>query len=375
MIVLFDFYEIAIGKGKSIGIYNYALSILNTLAQNNTNIHLIVACNGIQKEIIKNISGIEIIKISENYPSSFQRFYWRYYKSIRLAKKNKADIYYSPKGFSPGFIKRKIKPYIVLTIHDLIPFYYLEHFPKYFSKFENQFITKSLKSSIINANSIITISNFSKQMIFEKIKSISNSNIHLIYNGVTMNPNNKVKQESTPYIFAITSNLPHKNKNNIIKGYLHYRSITENALPIKICGITIDEQDIIKTNCNYIEFIGYADQKIFENIFLNASLLLFLPLIEGFGFPPLEASSYGVPAVVSNIPVLREILDKSAYFVDPQNPKEIGEGIYNVLSDSKIAENLLEHGKQAISKYTWVKCCNKIENVFDETIKNCNAID
>lgn len=371
MKVFFDFYEIALGKGNSIGIYNYALAVLKTLAKNNNNISLIVACNSEQEKDLKIISNIKLVAISKYYPNYRQRFYWRFYKSIRLAKSMDADIYYSPKGFSPGFSKRHKKPYIVLTVHDMIPFHYLEHFPKYFNKFESFFVTKTLQHSLNIANQIITISNFSKQMIIEYKKN--ENNIARIYNGIALNTNSKFKHNNSPYIFAITSNLPHKNKDNIIKGYLNYCQTTDNPLKMKICGITEDDQNIVSKSEN-IEFIGFAEQEHFENLFSNASLLIFLPLIEGFGFPPLEAVSYGVPSVVSDIPVLREILDQSAFFVKPESPKEIGEGIFNVLSNSEISMKILENGKQTIAKYTWDKCCDQIAEVFEETIRNNNKI-
>lgn len=367
MKVFFDFYEIAMGKGKSIGIYNYALAVLSALAVNNKNISLIVACSGENEQYIQQIPNLKIRSISTHYPTLIQRFFWRYFKSIQLAKKENADIYYSPKGFSPGFFKRKRKPYIIVTIHDMIPFYYLEKFPKYFGLFENQIITRTLRQSLAKANEIITISNFSREMILKYKRG--DAMVHLIYNGVNVHTNKSNRNEASPYIFAITSNLPHKNKLNLIKGYLEYREITDNPLPIKICGITKEQLNMPLKENPQIEFLGFADQKRFEDLFSNAALLLFLPLIEGFGFPPLEAALYGIPAVVSDIPVLREILGPSAYFVDPENPEKISKGICKVLSDPEIAQELRENGKLMAAKYNWTNCGNQIAEVFEKQIK------
>jgi glycosyltransferase involved in cell wall biosynthesis len=367
MIVLFDLYEISLGKGKSIGIYNYAMAVLKTLAKETDKLSIIVVCSGENEKEIKNIPNIQIIKLNQIFPNFRQRFIWRYLNALRLAKKINADIYYSPKGFAPSIFKRKRKPFIVLTIHDMIPFYYKENFPGYFNFFEDYFVTTTLKHSAKIANEIITISDFSKQMIENYAKT--NSEIRVIYNGIEIKNKRENLIKPEPYIFAITSKLPHKNKENIIKGYIEYRNISNKPLPLKICGITSEELVIPKDSFYEIECIAFADEDKFSTLFSNATLFLFLPFIEGFGFPPLEAAMYSVPSVVSDISVLREILGQSAYFVNPSNPKNIAEGINIVLSDQKIKEEILLHGKETITKYVWDDCCSQIMEVFEKTIR------
>lgn len=368
MIVFFDFYEIALNKGKSIGIYNYAYAVLKNLAKKSSkDFTIVVACSEENFSSINDINGIILKVISPNFPTLSQRLFWRFYKAIAFSKKINADIYYSPKGFSPGFFKRKKKPFIVVTIHDLIPFFYIENYPNYFSKFENHFITKSLKHSLKIANNVITISDFSKKMIEKHEKS--NINIHVIYNGVEIEKKLLQKtKEKKSYIFAITSMLPHKNKINLINGYIEYVKVSKSPLHLIVCGISNDQLNIPKEFIKYIECIPFADQARFSNLFSNATLFLFLPFIEGFGFPPLESLMYGVPTIVSDIPVLKEILGESACFVNHESPIEIANGIITVLSDRKIVNNILSSGRITTLKYTWENCTNNILKIFYETL-------
>lgn len=53
-----------------------------------------------------------------------------------------------------------------------------------------------------------------------------------------------------------------------------------------------------------VEFIEY--QQELTKLYLGASALVFASLDEGFGLPPLEAMSLGVPVLISGIDVLRE---------------------------------------------------------------------
>lgn len=368
MKIFFDFYEIALGKGKSIGIYNYALAVLNTLGNQGEN-DIVVACSGENLSELNVIPNIKLIEISSSYPNFKQRIQWRLTGAIKAAKKENADIYFSPKGFAPGIFKRKKKPFVVVTVHDMIPFYYLHNYPGYFSFFESQFVTKSLKHSLTVANKIITISDYSRQMIYEYHKR--RDGISVVYNGVSVVQDNLKLKTKSSYIFAITSKLPHKNKKNILKGYVEYRKLAFNPLPLIICGISESDLGDFLEYKPFIKCIHFADQEEFSSLFSNASLFLYLPKIEGFGFPPIESLMYNVLPVVSDIPVLKEVLGEAAYFVNPEEPKEIAQGIISILSDSKIGDNILMHGKKIISNYTWEKCCDQILKAFKETLIEC----
>ena len=52
-------------------------------------------------------------------------------------------------------------------------------------------------------------------------------------------------------------------------------------------------------------------------LYTEAQALLFPSFFEGFGFPPLEAQSYGCPVIASNRSSLPEILGTSALLTDP----------------------------------------------------------
>ncbi|MBS1530244.1 MAG: glycosyltransferase family 4 protein [Bacteroidetes bacterium] len=361
MRVFYDLYEVAFDRGKSIGIYKYGLALLDALALNNPGVNFTVACSAEYGSDVPDHRNIRVRLVSGNYPSMAQRFYWRYYNAIKTAKKENADIYFSPKGFSPGFGKRKTRPLIVVTVHDMIPFYYREKRPHYFGFFHNLVITKMMLRSIHIANSIITVSNFSK----EKITAYSGNHkeINVIYNGVTVAGNQTVNDKRGQYIFAITSNFPHKNKVNLIKGYLAYARTASDPLPLKVCGIDSTDIDVPMDNAD-ISFIKYAKADELKDLFIHASAFLFVSEIEGLGFPPLEALLYNITSVVSDIPVLREVLSESAVFVDPYDTGKIGAGLKTLLEDTALYNTILDNKKPLADKYTWEKCSERTMEVF-----------
>lgn len=66
-----------------------------------------------------------------------------------------------------------------------------------------------------------------------------------------------------------------------------------------------------------IRRIGYLDSEELRAVLTGASALAFPSRYEGFGLPPVEALACGVPALVSDIPVLRESTAGAAHYVPP----------------------------------------------------------
>lgn len=85
-----------------------------------------------------------------------------------------------------------------------------------------------------------------------------------------------------------------------------------------------------------------------------ASALVYVSDTEGFGMPPLEALSYGTPAVVADEPVNREIYGEHAFFVEPPLTGESIETVMRrALDDGAARERIISAGPGIIARYSW----------------------
>ena len=66
-----------------------------------------------------------------------------------------------------------------------------------------------------------------------------------------------------------------------------------------------------------VRVIGYLQNDELRALLTGAAALVFPSRYEGFGLPPVEALACGVPALVSDIPVLHESAGDAATFVRP----------------------------------------------------------
>ncbi len=69
-------------------------------------------------------------------------------------------------------------------------------------------------------------------------------------------------------------------------------------------------------DANVIELPGLSDTAV-AALLQGARALLFPTLAEGYGLPPIEAAAQHTPLIVSDLPVLHEVLGNSAVYLDP----------------------------------------------------------
>ena len=178
MRLVIDCFKLIKGVGKSIGIYNVAKIIVGSLGAQNaaksvaSNIAGSVTSNAADNDAGKHpdkifvlgnsrnradfdVPGVEFIQIDKYDPENkIDIVMWELFHVANCCRKLKADRVFFPRGYAA--LTHPV--YDIVMIHDLIPFYYAEHFPGVFNKVENFYITNRLKQSARTAKKIITIS-------------------------------------------------------------------------------------------------------------------------------------------------------------------------------------------------------------------------
>ena len=103
-------------------------------------------------------------------------------------------------------------------------------------------------------------------------------------------------------------------------------------------------------------------------LYTSADVLFFPSLAEGFGFPPVQAALCGVPAVVSDIGVLREVLGDSVVFVNPRNECEMADALRRVLDDHPLRTRLVAAGRQRASLYQGQSWAQRHVEIYERVL-------
>jgi glycosyltransferase involved in cell wall biosynthesis len=238
----------------------------------------------------------------------------------------------------------------------MIPFYYNERYPNYFNKLENFYIMWRLKASARNADKVITISEASKNDIIKYSKT-NEDRIVVINNGYNYIAKSGYKESDEQYIIAVTSGLPHKNAYGIVKSYEEYCKLEKSPLPIIIIGIdSVSEYNVPIDMVKNITCIRYVEKnEDLHQMIYGAKLFLFLSLVEGFGFPPIEAMQLETPVICSDRSSLPEVVGDAAILVNPEDYREVAETIKTVLDESFDRDRLCQRGLINIERFNWKK--------------------
>ncbi|OGF22637.1 hypothetical protein A2Y83_00375 [Candidatus Falkowbacteria bacterium RBG_13_39_14] len=113
-----------------------------------------------------------------------------------------------------------------------------------------------------------------------------------------------------------------------------------------------------------IIFFGYATDRELAEFYKNAALYVFPSLEEGFGLPPLEAMSYGIPVISSKSSCLPEILGDAALYFNAEDIKDMAEKILQGLEDEKLREDLVKKGYERIKMYDWKKNARRTTEIY-----------
>ena len=357
MTLVVDCFKLVRGAGKSIGIYNLALNLVRNLVEEKERTKdseikqcKIVVLGNAYNEQEFNIPGVEFVCIEHDPLNKFRCIWWELFEVSMVAGKYHVDKMIHPRGYAP--ILKRTKEYIV--VHDMIPFYYDEHYKGYFNRLENFYIMWRLKASIRSCDRVITISEASCKDILNRVK-VPKSKISVIYNGY-----NKITElpecvDKSDYIIAVTSKLPHKNAKGIIEAYEVYFKQCEHPLQLRIIGIGDVEQYAlepqIKANIKCYQYIESNEEM--HRMIAEAKIFLFLSLIEGFGFPPVEAMQLGTPVVCSKMSSLPEVVGDAAILVDPDQMQEVASALIELQEDPKLQRELIEKGYRNADRFSW----------------------
>lgn len=284
------------------------------------------------------------------------------------------DVFWSP-HFNFTSLNKNTRN--ILTVHDLS----FLRYPHFFSWRKN-FWHKALniQKSIRRADMIVAVSENTKNDLIE-LMNISQDRVRIIYSGnkgaESVNHELALKRLkewgiNKEFILYLGNIEPRKNITGLIKAYNQLREKAYNYNLVLAGSLGWKKDKIISAwkESKYkedIKFLHYVNQQEKSILYSQAKVFVYPSYYEGFGFPPLEAMSYNLPVVCSNVSSLPEIVSQAAIMVNPYSFDSISRGIREILDDRKIEKYLINQGQQQIKKFSWSKTAQKYIDLFLQT--------
>ena len=131
------------------------------------------------------------------------------------------------------------------------------------------------------------------------------------------------------YLLSVSTLEPRKNMRRLVEAYQLARPHMSHPWPLKIVGPRgwgADLSDLAEVAG--VEMLGAVDDTALARLFSEARALAYVPLVEGFGLPPLEAMRAGVPVLSTPIP---SVVTGTTVLVDPLDVDAMALGLVRIL--------------------------------------------
>ncbi|MFA5024587.1 MAG: glycosyltransferase family 1 protein [Patescibacteria group bacterium] len=286
------------------------------------------------------------------------------------------DIFYAP-HFNFIQLTKGVKR--VITVHDLSFWRY----PKFFSGRKNCWHRAlSVKKMLCLADKIVAVSENTKNDIIQ-LAGVSPEKIKVIYSGSNLIKREigvaeateflSARQISGRFILYLGTIEPRKNISGLIQAFNNLKKDARfKDLKLVLAGAkgwksrAIYQEREKSPFKNDIIFLGYISQKEKEILYSKGSVFVYPSFYEGFGFPPLEALTYGLPVVCSNVSSLPEVVGEAAILINPFKIEEITRALEMVLVDEKLQSLLQEKGYERAKFFSWNKTASEYLKLFKE---------
>jgi len=322
--------------------------------------------NSAQLEFYKQNTNVSVIKCNVK-PFSLREIFF-FPKKI-LQKINLSTLFYSPFFNIPDGI---VIP-VYTTIHDII----FPDMPEITSRtglaMRMWFYRRAYKKSLI----IFTVSKFSKSRIeyhLGKRKPVIVTYCAIQPVFLAYRKNNRNIQKTETIVF--TGNIKkHKGLDCLLDAFLLAK---KEGLPHKLLIIGTREnfrssynsiqQKVESIGSDKVIFSGFIPDEELLKCLSEAELLVQPSLYEGFGFPPLEALVLGTQALISDIPVFKEIYDGfPVVFFHSGDATDLKDKMMEILYTKKLPSKkplppLLPD--ELLNKYTFEKTASRILGEF-----------
>lgn len=223
-----------------------------------------------------------------------------------LKKINACDCFFSPYINIPNGIRVPV----FSTIHDVV-FLDVKELTGTFGRLVRKYF---YQRAINLSKSIFTVSAFSKSRILKNLNC--KKDIEIIYNAAPSylsTEDKKLPSNKENRILFVGNIKKHKGLKTLLDAFQSAQkkglSLTLTIVGNKDSFRTGDEETLkrLEQKDLKIEFTGKISDSRLKELYSSSKVLVQPSSYEGFGMPPLEAMTVGTPAIISDIPVFKEI--------------------------------------------------------------------
>jgi glycosyltransferase involved in cell wall biosynthesis len=291
----------------------YARQLARLLPEVDPGLDFVIFCqSALYQDILPEIEKYD--NLSAVVTPSFRslgRVLFDSFRLPRLLKEERLDALHGLSFHLPA-LKNCVN---IVTIHDLC----MWACPQYMTAPRRYYLQWIAKKSILAADMIITDSCTVSQEIVKRFPQAQEKTISILLGA---DVEHTEVSDGGDYWLTLGADEPRKCATHIVQAYR--LAASRQRLPDLV---VVDKnapfaEEMINGNC--LKTLPLQSRDELQNLLAGASLLISASAYEGYNLPPHEALAYGVPVILSDIPVHREVYNNDALaFFPPAGVEEL----------------------------------------------------
>jgi glycosyltransferase involved in cell wall biosynthesis len=110
--------------------------------------------------------------------------------------------------------------------------------------------------------------------------------------------------------------------------------------------------------------LGFVSPSDRSALLRHAVVYAYPSLYEGFGLPPLEAMSVGVPVLTTTAGALPEVVGDAAVMTAPGDSDAMASALAQLLTDEALRRRLADSGRQRVDGYSWTRAAEGLARLY-----------
>ena len=173
------------------------------------------------------------------------------------------------------------------------------------------------------------------------------------------------------YIFIPAGFWPHKNHIVVVDAV---RELTKRdiAIDVVMTGPDRGNYDYIRSCCKefgldgQFHYLGFVTREELQILYSEAEALVYPSITGPNNFPPIEATSFGCPVILSDLPGHREQMGDAAIYFDKFDSRDLSRKIENIMTNREQTNMMIKKGFELLKELHPESYFNSLSGVIEE---------